>query len=102
MPSVAAMDAASELDRRVTHVEDETVHIYDLIEERSAEFRQRFDELRQRLDGVDQRLDGVDQRLDSVDQRLDSVDHRLDGVEQTLAEHSLAFAEILRRLPDSR
>lgn len=87
------MDAPTDLDRRVTQVENETVHIYDLIEERAAEVRLRFSEVDRRFDGVDQRFDGVDQRLDSMDQRFDAVN-------ATLREHGDTLAEILRRLPE--
>lgn len=73
------MTAEAELDRRVTRVENEVVHIYDLLDERTRKLT-----------------------ADVNDVRTTLAEHSATLAEHgaTLAEHGVILAEILRRLPE--
>ena len=67
------MAADTDLRRRVTRLENETVSIYELltqIQATLAEHTQRFESIDQRFDGIDGRLDGIETTLHEVIRRL--------------------------------
>ena len=81
------------LERRMNRLENETVAIYDMIDDFRSETRTRFDEVEIRFDGMETRFDGMETRLDETQTRFDEVQARFDRIETTLGE-------VLQRLPE--
>jgi chromosome segregation ATPase len=83
------MASDSQLELRVSRLENDTHSIYDLI----GEMRSTQQEHSQRFEQVDRRFDQVDQRFDQVDQRFEDIERQLGQIGTTLTE-------VVRRLPD--
>ncbi len=80
------MTSDPELERRMSRLENETVAIYELIDDFRGETRTLFDRIDTRLDGIDTRLDRTETRFDRTETRFDRIDTTLGEVLQRLPE----------------
>jgi DNA anti-recombination protein RmuC len=97
------MAGDSQIELRVSRLENDRDSIYDLLAElRSTqqEHSLRFDRVDERFDTMDQRFDTMDQRFDTMDQRFDGMGQRFDGMGQRFDKVEEVLTEVARRLPE--
>jgi hypothetical protein len=89
-PSVIDLAAKTALAPRLTHVENATLHLYDLVEERTRALQAALDE----------RTTSIYAILADHTGTLDDHSRKLDNHTQILAGLGRKLDEILRRLPE--
>lgn len=97
------MASDSQLELRVSRLENDTRSIYDLIGEiRSTqqEHSERFERVDERFDKIDERFERVDERFEKIDERFEKIDGRFDEIGERFDKIETTLVEVVRRLPD--